>query len=228
VNPPDDTLSAALARHQIALPPSQVAALEQYCRELWAWNEKINLTRHTDFEKFVARDLVDSLAIARFLDPGEKVLDVGTGGGVPGIVLAVLRSDLEIALAESVGKKARAVGDIVERLGLPVPVLHARAEDVLEGRDFTTLAIRAVARLEKLLGWFGPHWNRFGRLLILKGPAWADERAEARHHGRLKSLSLRKLVEYPLPGTESQSVLLQICPPERLDRFRLEPLEKIY
>src|SRR3977135_72953 len=87
---PTDSLHAALARHQIELPDDQVALLDRYCRLLWSWNEKLNLTRHTDYEKFVARDVVDSMALEPFLDAGERVLDVGTGGGVPGIVLAIL------------------------------------------------------------------------------------------------------------------------------------------
>ena len=123
LNSSDETLSAALARHQIELPAAQVALLQRYCELLWDWNAKINLTRHTDYEKFVARDLVDSLAFAQFWQPKEKVLDVGTGGGVPGVVLAIVRDDLKVSLSESVGKKARAVADIVERLGLPTPVL---------------------------------------------------------------------------------------------------------
>jgi len=213
VNPPDDdNLVTALNRHNIELTAEKTARLDQYCHLLWDWNSKINLTRHTDFEKFVARDLVDSLAFARFLNPGENVLDVGTGGGVPGVVLAILRDDLQISLCESVGKKARTVADIVEKLGLSVPVLHARAEDILIDQRFNTLVIRAVARLKKLLEWFKPHWAAFDRMLVLKGPSWIDERGEARHFGLMHGLALRKLDSYPLPGLESESVLLQISP----------------
>ena len=212
MNPTDDSLAAALARHQIELPERQVALLDQYCHLLWEWNDKLNLTRHTDYEKFVGRDVVDSRAIAQFLEQGEKVLDVGTGGGVPGVVLAILRDDLQVALCESVGKKARAVADIVARLGLAVPAHHARAEDLLAAAHFQTLVIRAVARLKKLLEWFQPHWNAFDRLLVLKGPSWVEERGEARHFGLMHELQLRKLTSYPLPGTASESVLLQIAP----------------
>ena len=210
MNSPEQSLSAALANHQIELPAAQVDLLARYCELLWDWNAKINLTRHTDYEKFVARDLVDSLAFARFLEPKEEVLDVGTGGGVPGVVLAIVRGDLKVSLSESVGKKAKAVADIVERLGLPTPVFHARVEDVLPKHRFDTLVVRAVARLKKLLEWFRPHWGSFDRLLVLKGPAWLDERGEARHYGLMHELSLRKLISYPLPGSESESVLLQI------------------
>jgi 16S rRNA (guanine527-N7)-methyltransferase len=202
-------------RHKIELPPPQAALLQQYCGLLWDWNTKINLTRHTDYEKFVARDVVDSLAFAKFLQPNEKVLDVGTGGGVPGIVLAIVRGDLDVALCESVGKKALAVADIVDHLGLKTLVVHARAEDLLVDHRYNTLVIRAVARLKKLLVWFQPHWDSFDRLLVLKGPSWIEERGEARHFGLLHDLALRKLTSYPLPGTESESVLLQICPKER-------------
>jgi 16S rRNA (guanine527-N7)-methyltransferase len=203
-------LEAVLLRHGIDLPPDRVARLEQYCRLLWEWNEKLNLTRHTDFEKFVARDLVDTLAFAEALQEGECVLDVGTGGGVPGIPLAILRDDLRVELCESVGKRARAAADIVERLGLGLPVHHARAEDVLPRRRYDTLLVRAVARLKKLLEWFGPHWGRFGRLLVLKGPAWVEERGEARHHGLTKPLALRRLAVYETPGTGAENVLLEI------------------
>jgi 16S rRNA (guanine527-N7)-methyltransferase len=210
MNMPDDNLSATLARHQIELPAAQIELLERYCELLWDWNSKLNLTRHTSYEKFVARDLIDSMAFAQFLQPGEKVLDVGSGGGVPGVVLAVLREDLQISLSESIGKKARVLADIVTRLGLQTPVLNARAEDVLAHERFDTLIVRAVARLKKLLEWFKPHWKAFDRLLVLKGPSWVEERGEARHYGLFRNLELRKLAAYPLPGTESESVLLQI------------------
>ena len=212
MNSAEENLIAALARHQITLPPPQVALLDCYCELLWDWNAKINLTRHTDHEKFVARDLIDSLAFARFLEPEERVLDVGSGGGVPGIVLAIVRDDLRVSLCESVGKKAQVLAQMVERLGLQTPVLHARAEDVLTHERFNTLTVRAVARLKKLLEWLRPHWKSFDRLLVLKGPSWIEERGETRHHGLLHDLSLRKLTSYPLAGTESESVLLQIRP----------------
>ena len=213
----DQNLAAVAAAHHIDLPADQVARLERYCHLLWQWNTRLNLTRHTDYEKFVTRDLVDSLAFSRFLGRGEKVLDVGTGGGVPGVVLAVVRPDLSVTLCESVGKRATAVVDILQQLPLDLPMLHGRAEDVLVGPwRFHTLVVRAVARLERLLRWFRPHWQAFDRMLVLKGPAWVEERGEARHHGLLRDLALRKLTSYPLAGSDSESVLLQICPRDRM------------
>ncbi|MEX2558591.1 MAG: 16S rRNA (guanine(527)-N(7))-methyltransferase RsmG [Pirellulales bacterium] len=208
------SLAQALARHQIELPADRVEMLERYCGLLWEINKSLNLTRHTDYEKFVARDLVDTMMIEKQLGPDERVLDVGTGGGVPGIVLAILRPDLEVTLTESVGKKAKAVGEIVAGLGLVIDVHHGRAEDLLGARAFDTLVARAVAPLEKLLTWFQPHWGAFDRLLVIKGPAWVEERKKSRERHLLDDLQLRKLATWPLPGSESESVLLEIKPKE--------------
>ena len=209
---PKDTLAAALARHSIELPAQQRAVLDHYCKLLWHWNQKLNLTRHTDYEKFVSRDVVDSLAFSQVLSSGEDVLDVGTGGGVPGIVLAIVRPDISISLCESVAKKAGVVRDIVRKLGLKTPVHHARAEDLLDTQIYDSLIMRAVAPLPKLLTWFNPRWNSFRRMLVLKGPAWVEERHAAREQGLMNKLQLRKLHSYPLPGTDSESVLLEIKP----------------
>lgn len=210
------SLADALAAYRIELPAPQVERLEQYARMLWEWNEKINLTRHTTFDKFVSRDIVDAQALAGLLGQGEVVLDVGTGGGLPGVILAILRPDLRLMLSEAIGKKARAVADMVQRLGLPLPVIQGRAEDLLGPAQFNTLILRAVGRLREALRWFQPHWEHFDRLLVVKGPSWVQERGEARHYGLMKDLALRKLLSYPMPGTTSESVVLQICPKERL------------
>jgi 16S rRNA (guanine527-N7)-methyltransferase len=211
-SPPDDTLAAALSRHQIELPEEQRTTIENYARLLWEWNEKLNLTRHTTWEKFVARDIVDTQQLAQHIPQGHSVLDVGTGGGVPGVLLALLRPDLQVQLCDPVGKKARAVEDIVTQLRLRVPVHAERVENIVQRAPFDTLVVRAVAPLWELLSWLAPHWQNIGQLLVIKGPKWLDERGQARHRGFLKPLELRKVAEYPLPGTESNSVILKIWP----------------
>lgn len=206
----DGTLAAALARYALELPEPQVALLDQYCQRLWDWNAKLNLTRHTDYDKFVSRDLIDSLEISRLLEPGQSVLDVGTGGGVPGIVLAILRPDLKVSLCESVGKKVHAVQEILRGLGLDVPVYHERAEKVVPEVRFDVLVARAVGPLWKIGRWFQAHWGEFGCLLAVKGPRWVEERGEARHRGLLQAVELRKVASYPMPGTDSESVILRL------------------
>jgi 16S rRNA (guanine527-N7)-methyltransferase len=204
------TLAGMLAKHQLALPSDQMARLEQYCQNLWAWNQKLNLTRHTDYDKFVTRDLFDSLQLAKLLSDGETVLDVGSGGGVPGVLLAILRADLGVSLCESVAKKANALKAIVESLNLATPVHACRAEMLLKESRFDTLVARAVGPLWKILKWFQPHWDSMGRLLIVKGPKWVEERGEARHRGYLRNLELRRAAVYHTPGTAVENVLLAL------------------
>ena len=210
------TLAETLAQFEIELPEEQIALLDRYRRELWEWNEKLNLTRHTTLDKFVTRDVVDALSLERFLESGDRVLDVGTGGGVPGAILAILRPDLEVTLADSVAKKAKAAAAIVAPLGLPIRVEHARAEALLEQEYFDTLVARAVAPLVKLARWFGPHWSSFNQLLVIKGPNWTAERREAREAGVMRHIELRRLLTYTTPGTDIESVILSLTPNEQV------------
>ncbi len=206
----NDTLAAALARHGIEIPTEQRASLDRYARLLWEWNGKLNLTRHTDYERFVTRDLVDSLELSRLLPNRRRVLDVGSGGGVPGVVLAITRPDLKLTLCESMAKKQRALADIVARLSLPAETFHARAEELLEARRFDVLVARAVAPLPKLLYWLEPHGEAFDELLIIKGPAWPAERDEAAQRGLLHHLDIQIAATYPTPGSGAENVVLRI------------------
>ncbi|MEM1304050.1 MAG: 16S rRNA (guanine(527)-N(7))-methyltransferase RsmG [Planctomycetota bacterium] len=205
-----DNLQDALAVAGFDLPAEQVEQLDAYRKLLWAWNEQLNLTRHTTFEKFVTRDVADSLELAKLLGEGERVLDVGSGGGVPGIVLAIVRPDLEVSLCESVKKKAKVLDAMARDLPLATPVYPERVEDVLQVAAFDTLVARAVASMRKMLWWLDGRWDSFDRLLLIKGRSWPDERGEARHHGLLKRLDLRKAAEYTTPRTDAVSVILSL------------------
>ncbi len=205
-----NTLAEALATRGLVLPPDQIAKLEAYALAVWRWNQKLNLTRHTTWDRFAGRDLIDSLALAGQLDRRERVLDVGSGGGVPGAVLAVVRPDLRVTLIDSVAKKARALEAILSEAGLEVPVVCDAAQKHVAHQRYDTLVVRAVAKLAKLLVWLAPHQRRFNRVLLIKGPGWIEERGEARHRGLLDDWTLRRLASYPMEGTDSESVILEL------------------
>jgi len=210
-------IAAECDRLGLGIPPDSVQRLAAYAASLWLWNERLNLTRHTDVEKFVSRDVADAAAIAPHLARGEHVLDVGTGGGVPGALLAILRPDLRVELCDSVAKKARAVGAIVQEANLALPVHEAAGQAVVKaaaarGERFDTLVVRAVAPLVKLLSWFEPIAGDFGRLLVVKGPRWEEEKGEARHKGFAKKVMVRRIAAWPIRGSDNESVLLEIRP----------------
>jgi 16S rRNA (guanine527-N7)-methyltransferase len=211
----DPEFSAALQKNGYELDAAQAERIEAYVRLVWTLNESINLTRHTTWGLFVERDLRDCLQLSKLIATDEDVLDLGSGGGVPGIPLAILRPDIRVSLAESVGKRAKVLDEMVSDLNLPIAVYSARGEELLEDFRFSTLVSRAVGSLRKLCEWVEPHWESLDRMLIIKGPKWVEERAEARHVGVLKGVNLRIAASYPPGDGENEGVILQIWPKGR-------------
>lgn len=211
------SIAEEAGRLELPVPQDTIQRLAAYAASLWSWNERLNLTRHTDVGKFVSRDVSDAAAIGPHLARGEHVLDVGTGGGVPGVLLAILRPDLRVEVCDSVAKKARALGEILRESGLSLPVHEAAGQTVVEaaaarGDRFDTLVVRAVAPLAKLLSWFEPLAGAYGRLLVVKGPRWEEERGEARHKGFARQVTVRRIASWPIRGSDNESVLLEIRP----------------
>lgn len=210
--PADPVLRLQQLAHNtgISITPDQSSQLVSYLLRVRGWNDRLNLTRHTEWDVFVYRDLLDSVRLAEHLPPGSRVLDVGSGGGVPGVLLAILRPDLTVTVCDSVGKKAAALDDIVRGLGLPVSVLGLRVQDVLQHREFDVLTVRAVAAIDKLLPWFEPVWNTGGEVLLIKGPAWKTELEEARNHGRIRGRRIDRIAAWRAPNRDGDSVLLRV------------------
>lgn len=205
-----NTLPEALATAAIELSDSQIDRIEKYCALLWDTNQHLNLTRHTTFELFVNRDLIDTVQLSKLLQPNEVVLDIGSGGGVPAIPLAIIRPDLQITLCESVKKKATVLEEFCCRLELECRVINARVEDSLEDERYDTVTARGVGSLSKQFRWLEPHWLSVRRLLAIKGPKWREERLEAEGQRLMKHLVLRIADRYPVPGAGWESVILEI------------------
>lgn len=118
------------------------------------WNSQINVISRKDLDQLYTRHVLHSLAIHKFLQfaPGSRVLDIGTGGGFPGIPLAILNPEVNFVLVDSIGKKIKVVQEVSQALGLTnVTAIHERAEKVKGPFDF--VMSRAVAELKLLLQW---------------------------------------------------------------------------
>lgn len=136
------------------LPPDQLEKLEALGPLYEEWNQKINVISRKDMESLFEKHVLHSLSIYKFLpfEPKSSILDLGTGGGFPGIPLAIVLPKVQFHLVDSIGKKIKVVNEVAGALNLSnVKATHARAEDVAGKYDF--IVSRAVAELSQLLQW---------------------------------------------------------------------------
>lgn len=189
-----DSVVALLRQSGLPVTESQHALLTQYGAQLLEWNARINLISRKDQEQLWRNHILHSLAALTHLPiPREgRIIDIGSGGGLPGIPLAIMLPEVRFLLVDSVGKKIRAVGEMAAALGLDnVTIIHGRVEDDVVLRDHAATAdvvtARAVTRLEALVRWARPLLRKDGprRLLVWKGGDLREEIREARRNPAL-------------------------------------------
>lgn len=160
---------------------------EHRAEQLWRYigllrESPHNLLSPRGLEELPTRHVPECIALARRLPPGPAtLLDVGSGGGLPGIVIAIVRPDIAVTLLEATGKKAEFLRHAAGSLELDLTVLNDRAEALVEplaGR-FDLVTARAVAPLPRLLDWTIPFLVPGGRLYAVKGERWSEELEEA-------------------------------------------------
>lgn len=169
------------------LTERQIEQLDRLQDLYTEWNSKINVISRKDMEQFYIRHVLHSLGIAKVMSfqPGTKVLDIGTGGGFPGIPLAILFPDTHFHLVDSIGKKISVVKDIAKQLKLPnVEAQQARAESLVRKYDF--VVSRAVTRMANFYPWVKgkikkEDFNEYPNgILYLKGGDVDEEMEETR------------------------------------------------
>lgn len=163
-----DTVAVRLARHAIDVAPAEAQTLAGFLTLLLQWNRVHNLTGIRDRAELIDRHLVESLALEAFLGQG-AVADIGSGGGLPGLPLAIRRPDTPFTLIESRRKRVSFLRHAAATLGLDnVEVAHGRVE-ALELPEFATVLARAVAPPAELLALATPLVAAGGRLVLLTG-----------------------------------------------------------
>jgi len=201
----------------IQLTASQLEALGQYEGELLAWNARMNLTAIQDPEQIRIKHFLDSLtSLSVMIDtPVDRVIDIGTGAGFPGIPLKIIYPSIDLTLVESVGKKADFCSYMIETLKLSgVRIINKRAEVVgrmPDHRQMYDWAIaRAVAILPVLVEYLLPLVRVGGNMLAMKGESAPAEAHEAESATRILGGHLRKLIPVTLPGVVEERYLIHI------------------
>jgi 16S rRNA (guanine527-N7)-methyltransferase len=159
----------------VDLSESQHENLLGYLALLIKWNKAYNLTAVRDPDEMVSRHLLDSLSVVPFIQ-GERQLDVGSGGGMPGIPLAILFPDMKVTCLDSNGKKTRFLTQVKLELKLDnLEVIHSRAEAFQPAVPFTGIISRAFSSLEDFTQWTRHMGDKETRWLAMKGLHPADE-----------------------------------------------------
>lgn len=169
-------LSAGARELQLALSDAQLAQLIDYLALLAKWNAVYNLTAVRDPQQMITQHLLDSLAAVPAFAGAKQVLDVGAGGGLPGIVLAIARPDMQVSMIDTVHKKTAFLTQVKAELGLAnVTVYTARVEELQVAHKFDVITSRAFAELADFVTWSGHLLQEGGCFIALKGVLPTDE-----------------------------------------------------
>ena len=200
----------------IQLSAAQIGALEIYEQELLRWNERINLTAIRDTQQIRIKHFLDSLTCLMVMrQPCERMIDVGTGAGFPGVPLKIIYPGIQLTLVESVGKKADFCRNLVKTLHLEgVQVIQERVEVIGHLPDhrqqYDWAVARAVAVMPVLAEYLLPLARVGGAMLAMKGESAPAETQQAEYAIRLLGGHLRKLTAITLPSVVEERYLVVV------------------
>jgi 16S rRNA (guanine527-N7)-methyltransferase len=166
----------------IVLDMEQLHNMERYQNEVLYWNSKVNLISRQDEAEIFGRHILHSLTILRYVDIKKKAkcLDVGTGGGFPGIPMKLARPDIDMTLLDSIAKKIKITEMFAQHTGLKkIKAVCSRAEEFSQLKEninaYDVVVTRAVARIEKVISWVLDSLKPDGKIVFLKGGDLDDE-----------------------------------------------------
>ena len=199
-------------KFNINLNVEKVDKFEKYYALLLEYNQKFNITAITEREEVILKHFIDSvLGVDKVV--GNKLIDIGSGGGFPAIPLKIMRPDLKLTMVESTGKKCEFLKAVVDNLGLTdVTVLNGRAEDLAKDaryrEQFDVCTARAVARLNTLCEYCIPFVKNDGYFVAYKGEA-GEEIIEAKNAIKILGCVLDGVADFDLLGAKRQIVCIK-------------------
>jgi 16S rRNA (guanine527-N7)-methyltransferase len=200
-------LSEGIAEMQLDVTPAQQEQLMDYLGLMFKWNAVYNLTSLRDPMQMVTHHLLDSLAAVPAFAGARKVLDVGSGGGLPGIVLAIVRPDMKVAMIDTVHKKTAFLTQVKAELGLArVTVYTMRVEQLEVSDKFDVITSRAFADLSDFVNWSSHLLAEQGRYIALKGVAPQDEQQRLPAAWRVSGV---QPLQVPRLGAERHLVFIE-------------------
>ena len=191
---------------EIELTKKQIEKFYNYMNLLLEWNEKINLTAIIEPREVILKHFVDSLTIAKYIKENEKLIDVGTGAGFPGIPLSIVKENKDIVLLDSLNKRINFLEEVKENLKLEnITTIHGRAEEFGKNRKereiYDIATSRAVAPLNILLEYLLPLVKVGGKAICMKGSN-IKEIENAKNALEILGGKIEKIEEITLPNSD--------------------------
>ena len=210
-----DKLKKDAAAIGISLNDAEVKKFEEYQNLLLEWNEKINLTAITDENDIITKHFVDSLYCLKYIKDGDKIIDVGTGAGFPGIPIKIVSHETEITLLDSLNKRIIYLQDVIDKLGLEkIKAIHGRAEEFgikPEFREkYDIVTARAVANMKTLSEYCIPFIKVGGKFICMKGSDYKEELEEAKSHIETLGGEIAEINEVILPDSDIKHTIIVI------------------
>ncbi|PQO95890.1 16S rRNA (guanine(527)-N(7))-methyltransferase RsmG [Massilia phosphatilytica] len=200
-------LEEGIAAMRLDVSPAQQDKLMNYLALMFKWNAVYNLTSLRDPMQMVTHHLLDSLAAVPAFAAAKNVLDVGSGGGLPGIVLAIVRPDMKVSMIDTVHKKTAFLTQVKAELGLVnVTVYTARVEQLQVSDKFDVITSRAFADLSDFVNWSSHLLADGGRYIALKGVAPKDEQERLPAEWKVDKV---EPLEVPRLGAERHLVFIE-------------------
>lgn len=201
---------------KLNLSDTQIEQFMDYYEILISWNSMINLTSITDFIEVIHKHFIDSLSIVKTVRPvDEKIIDVGTGAGFPGIPIKIAFPDTKVVLMDSLRKRIKFLDEVIKNLNLKnIDAVHGRAEDL--GRNasyretFDLCTSRAVAKLSVLSEYCIPFVKLEGKFISYKSGDIVEELKEAENAIRIMGGAVKEKKEFKLPETDIKRSLIVI------------------
>ncbi len=198
----------------IILEEKQVEQFYKYMNLLLEWNEKINLTAITEPKEIILKHFIDSLTIQKYIKEEQKVIDVGTGAGFPGIPISIIKNETKITLLDSLNKRINFLNEIVSSLQLKnIKTVHARVEEFAKNKkereSYDIATSRAVAPLNILLEYLLPLVKVGGYCICMKGSS-IDEIKEAENALKILGGEIEKIENINLPDSDIQRNIIVV------------------
>lgn len=201
------------SKNDISVTEKELNELYQYMNGVIEWNDKINVTAITDEKLFIVKHFIDSLLINQYLEGKENLIDIGTGGGFPGIPLKILNEDVKFTLVDSINKKLNVIRDLSEKIGFKkLEIIHTRAEDLANKKEYREnydlATTRAVSNLSTILEYMLPFVKVGGYAICMKGPNYQEELKEAEKAIQILGGKLDKIETFNIEGEMERNVLI--------------------